>query len=201
MNRTIRAFLAVELPEAVTAALGELVGPLSVAGLRGVRLVRPEGIHLTLKFLGDIDEDQVGPIADAVSRIVETQPPSAVELGDVGAFPNGERPRVLWVGLTGQTGPLLRLQADIAESLVPLGFERERRPFSPHLTVARLRDGTAPLDRRRASDALSAAPLRRGLSIPVESVSLIRSILRPGGAEYERLASLALGRPPGRGGD
>ena len=201
MSRTIRAFLAVELPEAVTAALGELVGALSAADLRGVRLVRPEGIHLTLKFLGDIDEDQVGPIAGAVSRIVETQPPLAVELGDAGAFPDGQRPRVLWVGLTGETGPLLRLQADIAESLVPLGFERERRPFSPHLTVARIRDGTTLLDRRRASDALSAAPFRRGLSVPVESVSLMRSILRPGGAEYERLASLALSHSPCRGGE
>lgn len=201
MSGTIRAFLAVEMPEAVTVALGELVGALSAANLRRVRLVRPEGIHLTLRFLGDIDEGQVGPITDAVSRIVETRSPSAVELGNVGAFPNPERPRVLWVGLAGETGPLRRLYGDIAECLVPLGFEKETRPFYPHLTLGRIRDGTTLLDRRKASAALCGAPFSRGLTIPVDSVSLMRSILRPAGAEHERLASLKLGQPPGRGDD
>ena len=196
MSRTIRAFVAIELPEAVTAALGELVGALSAADVRGVRLVRPQGIHLTLKFLGNISDGLVGDIVGTASEAAESSAPFNLELGEVGAFPSVNRPRVLWVGMSGGVGPVLALQECIAESLVPLGFDRESRPFSPHLTVARIRDGTSISDRRLAAEVLLAAPFRTGLRIPVESISLMRSILHPGGAIYERLASVRLGPPP-----
>lgn len=196
-TNTIRAFLAVELPGEVREALVELTKALSAAGLRGVRLVRPEGVHLTLKFLGDIDEDRIIPISDAVSRVAATHGDLVLELSDVGAFPNDTRPRVLWIGLAGETGPLLRLQKEIDEALATLGFERERRSFTPHLTVARVSDGTSPIDRVSAVETLNATTLRRDARIPVKSVSLIRSIFRPGGAEYERLVSFPLGRSPG----
>ena len=199
MKGTIRAFLAVELPDEVLAVAGELANALAAVGLQGVRPVRPEGIHLTLKFLGEIDTDSGGLISDAVLRVAARHGDAILELGEVGAFPNYNRPRILWVGLVGDTGPLLHLQKDIDESLVRLGFDREERPFSPHLTLARIRDGTSDIDRQRAVETLRATSLKRDVRMTVRSISLIRSVLHPRGAEYERLASFPLGPPPGVG--
>ena len=184
--------MAVDLPDEVERALGEAVRTLRDARIEGLRPVRPEGIHLTLKFLGDVPESQVGEIAQVVSEAVAGHRQFDVSTGGFGAFPNTRRPQVLWVGIEGDVGPLIRLQADVDAALVALGFPSEARPFHPHLTLARL-DRRMPAHARRASlDALESTGLVAGMRVPVGSVSLVQSILGRGGARYERLATARL---------
>ena len=193
MAENIRAFLAIELPDRVKAALEELVEALHRADVRGLRPVKADGIHLTLKFLGNISHEQVDPIVTATSRLVEARPPFTLELGGPGVFPHRRSPRVLWRGVVGEIEPLLALQREIEEALVPVGFSSENRGFSPHLTLGRFRDRTAIADRLRAADALFSAPIEPGLGMDVNSVSLIRSTLLPDGAVYDHLARMSFG--------
>ena len=193
MTETVRAFLAIELPDEVTAALASVTEAVGNAGVRGVRVVKPQDVHLTLKFLGNVPSSEIDSIVAAVTPVVAAQRPLTVELGGTGAFPGTGRARVLWVGVGGDLTALRQLQEGIEGALEPMGHARESRGFSPHLTVARIRDGTPPADRRRAVEAASSAD--RFVSrarIDVRSVSLIRSILRPEGARYERLARIPL---------
>lgn len=192
MSETIRAFLAVRLSVRVKRALADLIEELRLADVRGLRLVRPEGMHLTLKFLGGVPRLQVQSIVDAVSGVALAHSSFTLTLGGVGVFPNRSSPRVLWVGVDGDLDPMLSLQRQIEGALATLGFPRDARGFSPHLTVARLRDGTSPADRRRAAEALFSARIPPGLPIEVGSVELMRSTLHPDGAVYECLASLPL---------
>ena len=192
MTHTIRAFIAIELSPEVKSALADLVEKLRRAHVPGLRLVRPEGIHLTLKFLGNVPEDQVEPIVAAVSRVAQSHRAIALELGDAGAFPNQDAPRVLWVGVEGDLMPLVSLQKQVDAALASLGFARDKRDFSPHLTVARIRDGTSSTDRRQAAEALLSAGIGTGFRIEVSSVSLIQSTLLPDGAVYDRIATMPL---------
>ena len=192
MRQTIRAFVAVELPAQVKNALAELIEELHRADIRSIRLVRPEGIHLTLKFLGDVEEEQVEQVVTAVSNASRMHRAFGLELGSVGAFPSRNAPRVLWVGLRGDPEPLLRLQHGIEQALAPLGFAREDRPFSAHLTVARMGRGASPAERRKAADVLFSAEMPTGLRVEVNAVSLMRSELRPDGAVYQRLSNIPL---------
>ena len=147
-----------------------------------------------MKFLGNIDAAQVEAVTTAVSRTVSGHDPFSLRLGRAGAFPNVRGPRVLWIGLEGDVPLLTSLQGAIEDSLAGLGFERERRGFNPHLTVARIRDGTSPANRRRAGEALLSAPLEEGIAFRATAVSLMRSTIGPGGAMYDRLAAMPLGR-------
>ena len=192
MNDTIRAFVAIELPEEVKTELGKLLGILRGTRVRGLRLVRLEGIHLTLKFLGNIPMANVEPITVALHKSVGTHSPFKVQLGEVGVFPNRRNPRVLWAGVQENIEALVSLQSDIDETLTTVGFAKERREFTPHLTLARIREGSSPTDSRTASETLFLADFQSGLDINVGSVSLIRSTLKPDGAIYESLASVPL---------
>ena len=192
MNETVRAFLAIELPAEVKTALAALVEQLKDADINGLRPVNPGGIHLTLRFLGNVPIEQVQSVVEVVSRTAARYESFAIRLGVVGAFPGGGAARVLWVGLEGKLSSLAGLQERIEDDLDSLGFRRERRAYRPHLTVARIRDGTPDPDRRRAREALFSASLASGLSIDCDSVSLMRSILSPQGARYERLALMTL---------
>ena len=194
MTDPVRAFMAIELPPDVKVALTDLVEELDRANLRGVRLVRPEGIHLTLKFLGNVPRARLESIEAAVRRVAEDRPAFALDLGGPGVFPNRNAPRVLWVGVDGELAPLESLHRGIEDALAELGFERDKRRFGPHLTVARLRDGASQADRRSAAQSLFSVRLRTGLPIEVQSISLMRSILSPDGAVYERLAAMPLAR-------
>ena len=138
----IRAFIAVELPPAVREAVEGVVRELRSGIGDGVRWVRPEGVHLTLKFLGDIDAGSVPAVSRAMAQCAASAAPFDLFLEGVGVFPNARRPRVIWIGLGGALEPLLALQHSIDRELEGLGFARERRPFTPHLTLGRVRDGS-----------------------------------------------------------
>lgn len=180
----MRAFVAIDLAEEVRAALAREQSRLKAACARnhGIRWTRPEGLHVTLKFLGAIEAERATSVTNAL-RVVERFDPFKVEVQGFGFFPDARRPRVLWVGV--QAPAALRdLAARVETALEALGFARESRPFKPHLTLARF-------DPPHAQPALTAAigEAARGFgSFEVSKFFLFESRLRPGGAEYLKLA-------------
>ena len=186
----IRTFAAVELPDDVKRSLARAADELRARRVPGLRVVRPEGIHITLKFLGDIDPARVPAVADALAAVADSHAPFRLAVGAPGAFPNPARPRVLWLGVAGEADAvdaLRALQRDADAALAAIGFPPEKQPFNPHLTIARMRRHDAA-----AFTALSALSVPSGAAIPVNAVSLMQSNLNPGGAVYTRLRSVPL---------
>ena len=189
----VRAFIAVDISQEARDALAEVVERLKVRGVSGVRWLRPEGIHLTLKFLGDIDPSRVDEILGAMERVAQGTGSLTFSLSELGAFPNPDRPRVIWVGLKGDLDPLGELQARIDQEMhLTEGFPREDRSFTPHLTLGRVRDNLSGEERRQAGKALTEVALEAEASWEVKEVILVRSTLTPGGAVYQQLGSRRL---------
>lgn len=192
----LRLFVAVELPPGVRAALAGLQRELRPRCGPGVRWVDAEGIHLTLKFLGNIEERQVPPLKAALGEVASEESPFTLCLTEFGAFPTPRSPRVLWVGVGGVGGEeekLARLQRAMEERVSPLGFPREERPFSPHLTLGRVRAEASPLERRLLGESLAKASSEEAPSFLVDTLSLMQSTLTPQGARYHALARFPLG--------
>ena len=193
---TLRTFVAVELPEEIQALLAAKQDELRAAMGRSegaVRWSRPEGMHLTLQFLGGVPANLVPAIADGVRQGCVGQKPVSLALGRTSAFLGITRPRVLWMGLEGDTGRLQGLQTAIAERLKPLGYTPDK-PFQPHVTLGRVRQ-TA---RRDELEAISWV-LRQQENKPIDKrpftthhVSLMKSELQPGGSVYTELAGIEL---------
>ena len=192
MADRLRLFIAVEVPPPVLGALGKLTELLTRSRISGLKPVRPEGIHLTLRFLGTVDRERVQDIVDAISPVAAASQPFSLRLGRPGVFPGRGYPRVLWVGLEGEVEALTDLQAGIEGSLSSVGFPAEPRPFHPHLTIARLRDGTPAADRWAAAETFLEHNVLPDLDIHVSHLSLMQSTLRPAGATYGRLARMPL---------
>ena len=188
-----RLFVAVEPPTEIVAALAAAHDAFTAAGAPRLRWARPEGVHLTLKFLGETPLARCGAIEAALLEAAATAP-HLLRLSGYGLF-GGRRPRVLWVGLAGEVEETAACAARLERALSARGFPPEARPFSPHLTLARLpaRAGGPQHDALRAALAAVAAP--PPLPLPVTALSLIRSRLEPAGARYETLTRQEL-RPP-----
>ena len=189
----IRAFIAIELPGQIKAALSQIQENLKANRSASVKWVNPESIHLTLKFLGNVDEAEIPAIKKALSEAVTGVAPFSLGLGEPGAFPNCQAPSVVWVGVGGEIEPLRTLHNNIDRALTPLGFPPEKRAFSPHLTLGRVRDESLPGEKRRLGENVAAIKTGEKISFKVESVNLMRSILAREGAIYSCLASFALG--------
>jgi len=183
----VRQFLAVELPEPARNGLAGLRARLEPA-CPGWRWVRPESIHLTLRFLGEVAEEKDREIRELWQRAAETIGPLSFRLEEVGCFPQGRSPRVLWVGVheTSRGSRLTALAREMELAAREAGFPAERRPFRPHLTLARAVRGRRP-----------TVPLETGYSDPTEitvsEVVLFRADLRPTGARYTALTVFPLG--------
>lgn len=188
MPDTIRAFVAFELPQRVIASIEELQNHLKKYGF-SVRWVRPKNIHLTLKFLGDIKTTDVEAVGDAVQEAVSGFAPLALEASGAGVFPNLRRPRVLWTGIAGQTTELTQLQKAIDDSLQPIGFPKEARPFKGHLTLGRVK-GT--IENRTLQKALEAHNTFQSGPFTVDRLFLFKSDLKPTGSEYTRLREIEI---------
>ena len=191
-NEQIRSFIAIELPEEVKTGLRRLQTGLKLPEHTFVKWVAPESIHLTLKFLGNISPQKVSEITGVMEQASQGVSPFRLEVTEVGAFPNLRQPRVLWLGLKGAVDKLVAWQQRIDSGLVPLGFARETRPFTPHLTLARLRDGTSPKDRTGFGELIMKTPVEVSYKVDVNSLSLMKSQLLPGGAVYSQLAEVKL---------
>jgi RNA 2',3'-cyclic 3'-phosphodiesterase len=181
----VRVFVALDIPEEVRAAIGALIARLRPA-CRAARWARIEGVHVTLKFIGEVQPEKIEPIKASLAQI-RFPDPIEMKFRNVGFFPNERRPRVFWAGIEAGTG-LSALATAAETSLEPLGIAKEQRAFSPHLTLARF-DSLERSALNRLREALSeAGPLEFGTGI-AEEFHLYQSILKPGGAEYTRLAT------------
>ncbi len=188
----LRLFVAIELPGEVRDTLGRLQHELQLRGLEQLRWVRPEGIHLTLKFLGDTRAERVPEISAVLARVASGMASHELTLGALGTFGGARRPRVLWVDLGSDVKAATDLQQLIDDGLSAIGIECETRGFSPHLTLARVRPETARDVAAPLAEAVSTVSTPKA-AITVREVSLVRSILGPGGAVYERVAAFPLG--------
>lgn len=188
----LRLFIAIELPETIKEGLVSYQAQLRSGRDSFVKWVDPGGIHLTLKFLGNTPASQVDYIEKAMAEVAQGVPPFSLELGGLGAFPNLRQPRVVWVGVVGDLEQLARLQGAMDQALEQLGFIKEGRAFSPHLTLGRFREGASVEECRRLGQRVAQAKAEALPGFLVESVSLVRSTLTPAGAIYTRLASVRL---------
>ena len=176
----IRLFVAIPLPDSVRTQLSMLQ-----SGLQGVRWIKPENIHLTLRFIGEVPNDVAGDIDAALSAVAA--PGFTLELDGVGNFARGKHPHALWAGIA-RSDPLMRLQAKIESALARAGLEPEARKFSPHVTIARLRD----VRKGRVADWAAAHGAFRTEPFPVGRFVLFSSFLKSEGAVYIEEASYPL---------
>lgn len=185
----MRTFIAIDLDEALKESLAAFIEELRPLA-RNVRWVGAPGMHLTLKFLGEIAEADVPGISSALEDIGRRQRPFPLVLKGTGAFPPGRRiPRVFWVGVA-PVPALISLQEEIEKEMGKRGFEREKRPYHPHLTLGRVKF-PAPLDPLNL--ALQRHKERLFGEMNVRRFVFFRSVLRPSGAEYTILKETALG--------
>ena len=180
----MRAFIAIDLPPAVRTALADLQQKLKQTGLNA-RWVNPKNIHLTLKFLGEIEPGNVAEISTAIKTAAAKHTPFSLTASGIGVFPNMRKARVLWAGLSEGVAELIDLQKDLDGALASCGFERENRPFRGHLTLARFRDRVNPAKLETALKEVGGA---RAGQWSVDDLVLFQSDLQPSGPIYTKLA-------------
>jgi RNA 2',3'-cyclic 3'-phosphodiesterase len=181
-----RTFIGLELPEAVRVQAGALQGRLAGLGDK-IRWVNPRNLHLTLRFLGEISRSQVETVCLAVRSAAARTDAFPIHLSGTGCFPSPRRPRAFWIGVADASN-LIRLFETVEEELFSAGFPRETRPFSPHLTLGRVR-----VDRSsaRLGEAMTGAEFDMA-PFPVTEVTVMRSDLKASGAVYTPIAKLKL---------
>jgi 2'-5' RNA ligase len=189
----IRSFIAIELSEEAKKGLAKLRKELERDDHKFVKWVAPGAIHLTLKFLGNIPCKQVAEITKAIEEAAQGISPFHLEISGLGAFPNLKQVRVFWVGISGELDKLSKLQQNIDSTLAALRFAKEERPFVPHLTLARIREGASPLERRSFGELVGSIVFEDKYDIEVEAISLMKSQLTPAGAIYSCLSLVGLG--------
>jgi 2'-5' RNA ligase len=182
----VRTFIAVEIAEEVRKRIAEFQEKLRQEPGR-VSWSKPENIHLTLKFLGDVEETEIPKIVEAVERAVEGIAPFEVAVESSGGFPSLRRPRVLWIGCNDEDGRLKELAERVEQELAGLGYPRERRRFSPHLTIGRPKSPFI----EKISQRMEQTEFVGG-TMPVREVVVMKSQLHPKGAIYTPLARVAL---------
>ena len=183
----MRAFFAIELDGAARAALTALIDRLRQSGARA-SWVKPPALHLTLRFLGEVNEDDAQRAADVMAKEVQGTPPFTCHIRGTGAFPSVRRPSVVWAGVEPAESPLLDVQAASERAAQAIQLPPERKPFHPHITLARIREP------RRAEPLIPL--LQRegsfdGGAITVQHVTLFSSRLTPQGAVYTAVREVA----------
>ena len=191
MDETQRLFIAIDLPDEVKTLLRALQAQLG-RHTQAVRWADPNGTHLTLKFLGEVRVAQIEAVTQGVQQAAHGARPLTLSTAALGGFPNGQRPRVLWLGVAGDLEPLRALQAAVEREIAPLGFPTEQRPFSPHLTLGRSHKDPRPAELVEIGRALAQIAAPQPVSFEVRELVLMRSELRPGGARYTPVAHAGL---------
>ncbi len=181
----MRAFIAIELPDSIRKALAQEQERFRAAA-PDARWTRPEGIHLTLKFLGEISSDQEAQVKQALGRM-ERFEKFTIRAQGFGFFPSAKRPRVFWAGLDAPPN-LARLAEQVESAMASIGFQREDRPFNPHLTLARFK---VPRAQPRLEALLKVQGPSHFGTFDVSEIFLWESRLLPAGAEYRKIASFS----------
>jgi len=189
VSEPIRSFVAVSISEGARREISELLGRLRHDAGPAVRWVKPELMHLTLAFLGEVSQDFLESAKSQLSEVARRHQAFAMQLKGLGAFPIPSRARVVWIGTEQGKGDVCSLQADVVKALGSVGYQPERRSFSPHLTISRLR---MPDDVSKAVAVQFATE-----SFTIERVVLFRSVLAPAGPVYTVLAEFPLSPPSG----
>ena len=181
----MRAFVAVFPPPEVRKALSRAARGLPVAGQ--VRFTPPTNVHLTLNFLGDVSQEDLALVAEALEPLRERHEPFEAAISIFGAFPSPRKARILWAGVGEGADRLSALAKDADQSLEPLGFEREGRAYVPHLTLGRARGRPVTLEATEVSPPVHGFSVRR--------LDLVESVLGSAGATYSTLAAYPLSQP------
>lgn len=187
MSATIRSFIAIELPQSVIGLLKTIQAGMKAEALKA-KWVQPGNIHLTLKFLGNIDPADTEKIAAAMSNAVRDQNPFSLVAKGVGVFPGSRRPRVLWVGLNDRSGSLRTLQTTLDANLADIGFPKEKRPFKGHLTLGRIKRAPGPKD---VAEMLQKYADFVSDEFEIHQITLFKSDLQPTGAVYSKLQEVS----------
>jgi 2'-5' RNA ligase len=186
----IRAFLAIEMPETLRASLALIQGELKRTHA-DVRWVAVNNIHLTLKFFGNVPDDEIDTLALAAQEVAATEEPFQLKATIAGAFPSSKAPRVVWLGLGGDVVPLTRLFHHLEKAFAPLGYLPEGRAFNPHLTLGRVK---SPANREKLAKMLERLPPVDWPPFTVKELILFQSVLSPQGAKYTPLKVIPLGK-------
>ncbi|MFA5362234.1 MAG: RNA 2',3'-cyclic phosphodiesterase [Candidatus Omnitrophota bacterium] len=180
----MRTFIAIELPEEVKEYLRRLQGKLKKPGA-DVKWVTPGNIHLTLKFLGEIDENTVQAVENIIEKTARTKRSFIVHVSSLGGFPGLTSPRVIWIGIDKGDTEVKEIAQDLEKSLEEIGIPPENREFSSHITIGRIR---SKLNRAGLAQALTDfknAPQTENIEFPVKKITLFKSTLTPQGPIYE----------------
>lgn len=191
MNQTIRAFIAFPLPELITTRICDIQERLKSYGLP-VRWVKPENVHLTLKFLGEVSLSTITGIAEVIEDTVRDFSPLILFTKGLGVFPGIKKPRILWIGISGDIKPLSEIQANLETNMEIKGFAKENRPFKSHLTLGRVKGDIHPenlIDILRSFSDFSSEPFE------AKELVLYKSELKPSGALYTKLQTVYLDGP------
>ena len=189
MPQSIRTFIALELPPAVISLLHKVQQDLKRMNIRA-RWARPENIHITLKFLGDINPGDIDKIGAAMTAAAIEFPPVTLTVRGIGVFPGIKRPRVIWVGLGGDIRSLLSLQSRLEQELAGAGFPKDKRSFKAHLTLGRIKQSAGPAVIRRM---ISQHATLNSDDFTCNQVILFKSDLKPSGAVYSKLKQTRIG--------
>ena len=184
----MRTFIAIEIPDEIIKEMAKVQDELKRSGA-DAGWTRPEGIHLTLKFLGEVPEAKIEEIKNALVRAAEATSRFRLEIAGAGAFPNPKNPRVVWLGVSGDIDKLSALQGSVEESMTAVGFDREERAFSPHLTLARIKYLRTRFSWQKAIDSIKDIRLAE---FDVDHVSLMKSDIKPSGAVYTEIGRVRL---------
>jgi RNA 2',3'-cyclic 3'-phosphodiesterase len=184
-ERTIRSFLALDPPEEILREIGRVQDKLRKLIHGDVRWVRPEAIHLTLKFFGDIRECDIANISAVAGKAAAEVGPLDLTIGGAGVFPDPHRPRIIWLGMSGDVARLTTFQQGMERALREIGFPGEERPFRPHLTLGRIR---TPKGLTGLAEALKKGETVTAGRFTASGLCLFKSDLTPRGAVYSRLA-------------
>lgn len=188
MSDTIRSFIAIELPEKIIDAIQKVQERLRSYGFN-VRWVRPQNVHLTLKFLGDINQAEAEQVGRAILESGKRFAPLALAAKGVGTFPSIKRPRVIWIGVAGQLNELIGLQKTLDGKLAAIGFPAEKRAFKGHLTLGRAKGSIGPKQLLEAMAELAGFETEPFVA---DKVALFKSELKPSGAVYTKLMEASL---------
>ena len=184
----MRTFIAINLPAEVRDAIYDDAAQLRAA-TDAVRWVAAKSLHATLKFIGELSDAAANDVRRALEAVASAHAPITVATTQLGAFPNFRRPRVVWVGMTGEA-ELRALARDVDAALAPLGIATEARPFRAHLTLGRVKGELSSANAKALSEAAAVAPPRH--TFAVRTVDLMKSELGPGGSRYSVWAAVPL---------